>query len=88
MFDCDEAINQLEQIASTLGMPVSVLYQSGVLRPFGSSIPEIQRMMVDILRALEAMSDPKARRHFSDAIGQAILHLEQTNVGGAKAKGN
>ena len=80
MSDCDEAINQLEQIASTLGVPVSVLYRSGVLSPFGSSIPEIQHMMVDLLRALKAMSDPKARRFCTDAIGQAILHLEQANV--------
>ena len=88
MSDCDEAINQLEQIASTLRVPVSVLYQSGVLSPFGSSIPEIQRMMVDLLRALETMSDPEARRRCTEAIGKAILHVEQAKVGNFKTKGN
>ncbi len=84
----NELLGQLGQIAATLGMPVSAFYQPSALTPLGSHIPEINRIMVDLLRALEAVSDPKARKYCTDKIGQAILHLEQAKVGSSKTEPN
>lgn len=81
-----ELLGQLGQIAATLGMPVSAFYQSSALTPLGGHIPEIHRMMVDLLLALEAVSDPKARKCCTDAIGQAILHFQQVKVGSSKTE--
>ena len=83
-----ETISQLEAIAAMLGVPVSAFYHSGAPLPFDGCIPEIQRIMMDLLRALETMSDPEARRRCTEAIGKAILLVEQAKVGNSKAKGN
>jgi hypothetical protein len=88
MSEHDKILIQLEQIATTLRVPVSAFYHSGAPLPFDGCIPEIQRIMMDLLRALETMSDPEARRRCTEAIGKAILHVEQAKVGNSKTKGN
>ena len=86
MSEHDKILIQLEQIATTLRVPVSAFYQSGALPPFGGPMPEIHRLMVDLLRALEAMSDPEARSRCTDAIRRAILHIEQAKIGTSRTK--
>lgn len=88
MSDHDKTLSQLEQIAATLRVPVSAFHQSGAPLPFGDPMPEIHRLMVDLLRALEAMSDPDTRRRCTNAISRAILHIEQAKARTFKIKGN
>lgn len=83
-----DTISQLEAIAATLGVPVAAFYHFGAPPPFDGGLSEIQRIMMDLLRALESMSDPEARSRCAEAIGKAILHVEQPKVKTAKTKGH